>query len=111
MATQVQVLTAPDVIEGTIAACFSETTTIGLRFHTVRGAALRRVAETVDLGGRSLRVKLVQRPDGSVTAKTEATDVAGESDHASRVKLRRQAEESAMRADPDWFTPRQGGGE
>ncbi len=111
MATQVQVLTAPAAIEATIAACFSETTTIGLRFHMVQGAALRRVAETVDIDGRSLRVKLVQRPGGSVTAKTEASDVAGEGDHASRVKLRWRAEERSMRADPDRFTNDPGGGE
>ena len=111
MATQVQVLAAPATLEGTIAACFSETTTIGLRFQTVQGAALPRVAETVDIDGRSLRVKLVQRPDGSVTAKTEASDVAGDADHASRVELRRQAEEMALRSGPDRFTTRPGDSE
>ena len=104
MATQVQVLSAPASLEETIAACFIETTTIGLRFHTVQGAALRRVAEHVEVDGRSLRVKLVQRPDGSVTAKTEASDVAGGDDHASRSRLRRHAEDLAMRSDPDRFT-------
>ena len=104
MATQVQVLSAPATLEDTIAACFAETTTIGLRFQMVQGAALRRVAEHVDVDGLSLRVKLVQRPDGSVTAKTEASDVAGGSDHASRLRLRRQAEDLAMRSDPDRFT-------
>ncbi len=108
MATQVQVLTSPATLEGTVAACFIETTTIGLRFHTVQGAALRRVAEEVDVDGRSLRVKLVQRPDGSVTAKTEASDVAGDGDHASRVKLRRQAEDLAMRPDARRFPTRSG---
>ncbi len=108
MATQVQVLTSPATLEGTVAACFIETTTIGLRFHTVRGAALRRVAEEVDVDGRSFRVKLVQRPDGNVTAKTEASDVAGDGDHASRVKLRRQAEDLAMRPDARRFPTRSG---
>ena len=108
MATQVQVLAAPATLEGTIAACFVETTTIGLRFDVVQGAALRRVAEEVDIDGRSLRVKLVQRPDGSVTAKTEASDVAGDTDHAARVRLRRQAEDLAMQADPHRFKTRPG---
>ena len=104
MATQVQVLSSPATLDDAIAACFAETTTIGLRFHTVQGAALRRVAEQVDIEGRPLRVKLVQRPDGSVTAKTEASDVAGGNDHASRSRLRRQAEDLALRSDPDRFT-------
>ncbi len=108
MATQVQVLAAPATLESVIASCFIETTTIGLRFHTVQGAALRRVAEAVDVDGRSLRVKLVQRPDGSVTAKTEASDVSGGADHAARVRLRRQAEDQAIRSDPHRFTAHSG---
>ncbi len=101
VATQVQVLAAPEAMDRAIAACFTETTTIGLRFHTVRGAVLRRTAETVAVDGRDLRVKLVRRPDGSVTAKTEASDVAADLGHAARLALRRDAEASGVRAGAD----------
>ncbi len=91
LATQVQVLASPAALEAAIAACFTETTTIGLRFHTVQGAALQRISEGVEVDGRALRVKLVRRPDGSVTGKTEAADVAGEAGHAARARLRHEA--------------------
>ena len=54
MATHVQVLAAPDALDRAIAACFEETTTIGLRYHVVNGAALARTFDEVDIGGRVL---------------------------------------------------------
>ena len=51
LAVQVQVLVAPDRLDAAIARCFAETTTIGLRFHTVRGAALPRSFATVSVEG------------------------------------------------------------
>lgn len=96
VATQVQVLVAPDRLDAAIALCFAETSTIGLRFHTVQGAALPRGFDTVAVGERSLRTKHVTRPDGSRTAKTEASDVAAEPGHAARLKLRRDAEDVAL---------------
>lgn len=96
MATHVQVLVAPDHLDAAVAACFSETTTIGLRHHLVQGAVLPRASTSVEAGGRPLRVKMVERPDGIRTAKTEAGDVAGEPGHASRFKLRRDAEAAAL---------------
>ena len=104
LATQVQVLVAPDRLAQAIAACFQETTTIGLRYHMVQGATLAREFDTVEAKGRLLRVKTVRRPGGD-TAKTEAEDVAAERGHATRVRLRRGAEAGALdrlpaRADP-----------
>ena len=96
MATQVQVLAAPEALESAIAACFTETTTIGLRYHTVRGAVLPRAAAEASLGDRRLRVKTVQRPGGCSTAKAEAADVAAEPGHAARVALRRKAEAAVL---------------
>lgn len=96
VATQVQVLVAPPALDRAIAACFTETTTIGLRFHRVQGAALRRVSGSVEVEGRSIGVKLVARPGGVVTAKAEASDVAARAGHAARVRLRRDAEATAV---------------
>ncbi len=92
VATQVQVLVAPDRLDDAIRLCFAETTTIGLRFHVVRGAALPRGFDTVEVDGRALRTKHVTRPDGSRTAKAEASDVSTAPGHAARLRLRREAE-------------------
>ncbi len=97
VATQVQVLAAPDALERAVEACFAETTTIGLRIHGVRGAVLPRRAERVEVDGRPLGVKLVRRPGGAVTAKTEASDVSAEPGHAARLALRRAAEDLGIR--------------
>ena len=96
VATQVQVLVAPERLDDAIRLCFAETTTIGLRFGTVQGAALARGFDTVSVDGRELRTKHVTRPDGSRTAKAEASDVAGAPGHAARLRLRREAEALAL---------------
>lgn len=96
VATQVQVLVAPDRLDDAIRSCFAETSTIGLRFHTVQGAALPRGFDTVAVEGRDLRTKHVTRPDGSRTAKAEASDVAAAPGHAARLRLRREAEAQAL---------------
>ena len=96
LASQVRVLVAPESMDAAIEACFAETTTIGLRFHTVQGAVLSRSFDEVELGGQRLRVKLVERPGGDHTAKTEAADTAAEPGHAARVNLRRAAEAEAL---------------
>jgi uncharacterized protein (TIGR00299 family) protein len=92
LATQVQVLAAPEQTEAVVAACFAQTTTIGLRTQIVAARALpRRMAEaTVD--GTRVRVKLAERPDG-ITAKAEADDLAQGATHAQRTALRRRAED------------------
>jgi uncharacterized protein (TIGR00299 family) protein len=95
LATSVRVLTAPNALEGTVAACFRETTTIGLRYHLVQGMALARELRTVEIDGRPLRVKLARRPDG-VTAKTDIDDTASTTGHAQRIALRRKAERDAL---------------
>ncbi len=98
MAVHVQVLAAPNALPDVTAACFRETTTIGLRTHLVEGQALRRrMAHTV-VDGASVDVKLVERPDGR-TGKAEADHLLGVPGHASRTRLRRQAEAMAMARD------------
>lgn len=93
-AVHVQVLARPDALEDVIAACFSETTTIGLRTHVVQGRVLARRFADVPVDGRDVRVKLVERP-GGVTGKVEADHVLGLASHAARTRLRRDAERRA----------------
>ena len=98
MVTHIQVLAAPGELEAAIAACFRETTTIGLRHHLVGGAALKRQFAEVEIEGRPIRVKLVERPGIGRTAKAEADDVADAGGHAERARLRRAAEAVALRS-------------
>lgn len=93
---QVRVLTEPARLDEAIEACFVETATIGLRHHIVRRAVLARGVEEVEVGGRRLRVKTVERPGGRITGKTEAVDVAGQPGHAARSALRRAGEAEAL---------------
>jgi uncharacterized protein (TIGR00299 family) protein len=111
MAVHVQVLTRPDTLDATAAACFRETTTIGLRTQIVQGRALARRFADVTVAEHDLRVKLVERPGdvagrGSVadetvtgpsyvTAKAEADHVLHLETHAARTRLRRAAEQRA----------------
>ena len=91
MATHVQILLTPAAVEPAVEACFRETTTLGLRVQSADGRVLRRSMASVEHGGRTLRVKRAERPDG-VTAKLEADDAAHGHGHAGRQRLRHRAE-------------------
>jgi uncharacterized protein (TIGR00299 family) protein len=105
MAAHVQVLVTPRELENVIAACFEETTTIGLRHQLTEGAVLRRHVETVETDRGKLQVKIVERPGGVRTGKAEAADVAHHRSHVARTRLRREA--AALALDP---SDRNGGG-
>lgn len=94
----VQVLVSPLELENVIVACFEETTTIGLRYQLTEGAVLRRRLETVEMEGEKLQVKIVDRPGGVRSGKTEAADVASLRGHVARARLRREA--VALALDP-----------
>ena len=97
MTTHVRALARVDGVTEAIAACFRETTTIGLRHHVVEGAALPRNLSTVEVDGHSVRVKTVDRPGGR-TAKAEADDALAHATHATRAAVRREAERLALLA-------------
>ncbi len=103
LAVHVQVLAAPEMLEDVVKACFSETTTIGLRTHLVEGRALPRRLAEVEVEGHALTVKLVQRPgtgDGAVvTGKAEADHLRPVASHAARVQIRQEAERLAQSRD------------
>ncbi|KTS20435.1 hypothetical protein NS228_27870 [Methylobacterium indicum] len=100
MMTHVRALARADAIEEAIEACFRETTTIGLRHHTVSGAALTRRLDTVEVAGQAVRVKSVARPGGR-TAKAESDDALATEGHAARQALRREAERLALQRPED----------
>jgi uncharacterized protein (TIGR00299 family) protein len=96
MMTHIQILASPAALEPAIAACFEETTTIGLRYRLVEGAALERRIDRVEIDGRPIRVKSVARPGGR-TAKADADDVADAAGgQRGRVRLRRAAERRSL---------------
>lgn len=105
LATHVQVLAAPNALDATVAACFRETTTIGLRTHVVEGRALTRRFAAVEIDGQETTVKLVERPgeDGAVavTGKAEADHLRPVASHAARMRLRQEAERLAVSRDRD----------
>ena len=97
MMAHIRLLARSDALDAVADACFSETATIGLRHAIVAGRALPRRAATVAVAGRSVRVKLAERPGGR-TAKAEADDAIGHEGHAARTALRREAERLALDA-------------
>ena len=105
LAVHIQVLAAPEVLDAAVAACFRETTTIGLRTHLVEGRALARRFAAVEIDGQEATVKLVDRPgEGGatvVTSKAEADHLRPVPSHAARMRLRQQAERLAVSRDQD----------
>ncbi|HEX4985216.1 MAG TPA: LarC family nickel insertion protein [Burkholderiales bacterium] len=99
MTMHIQLLAETADLENVFDACFSETTTIGLRYQLVQRRKLARASATVEAGGRQMRVKVAQRP-GSSTAKVEADDLLNViGGRAEREKLQREAEQAVLRKD------------
>jgi uncharacterized protein (DUF111 family) len=96
MVAAVQVLAQPTRMEEAVAACFRQTTTLGLRMRVEARAILAR--EEVEAGG--LRVKIAERPGGR-TAKAESDEVADDpGGHRARSAARRAAEAEALKVKP-----------
>jgi uncharacterized protein (TIGR00299 family) protein len=98
VAVQVQILLEVSAIETVSAACFAETTTLGLRISRVMRRTLARRDVTLD-GEPALRVKLARRPSGEITAKAEMDDVAHRRGHALREQARTAAQQRAINED------------
>jgi len=92
MMTHLRVLADPRAREDALAAIFEETTTIGVRHSLVERSVLPRQTQALDVNGRAIRRKLVERPSGR-TAKAEADDLVGVAGQAARAELRRRVEQ------------------
>jgi uncharacterized protein (TIGR00299 family) protein len=68
-------LCAPHAVEAVSDAFFANTSTIGLRRHTVERDVLERSESTVDVDGRSIRVKTARRRGAVVNRSLEWDDV------------------------------------
>ena len=98
MAQGVRLLLRPEALDKVVDRCLRETTTIGLRWHAVERLALPRRQVSVEIEGRRLDVKVVDRPGGA-TAKVESRSLAGVTDASERARLRRLGEEAALKAE------------
>ena len=99
MTMHIQLLTEVADMEGVFDSCFSETTTIGLRFQIMQRRKLTRASTTVEAAGRQMRVKVTERP-GRKTAKVEADDLLNViGGRAERERLQREAEQVVLRKD------------
>ncbi|MFK0166596.1 LarC family nickel insertion protein [Rhizobium sp. NPDC090279] len=93
MMTHLRILADPAARDDIVTAIFDETTTIGVRHSLADRSVLPRETRHTELDGRSLRLKLVDRPAGR-TAKLEADDLTDIAGSAARTRLRRRAEAS-----------------
>jgi uncharacterized protein (TIGR00299 family) protein len=99
MSMHIQLLADVADMEAVFDACFSETTTIGLRFQIMQRRKLARASTTVEAAGRQMRVKIAERP-GRKTAKVEADDLLNViGGRAERERLQREAEQVVLRKD------------
>jgi len=97
MAAQVQVLAQPQSLAAIVAACFAETTTLGVRHQLLARSVLARRETTIaGANARGVRVKLARRPDGALSAKAECEDVRSGGEHNGRESLRRGSEAAAL---------------
>lgn len=87
-----RLLVRPDALDAVRTACFSETSTIGLRWHVEERAVLARSAATAGVGAAAVRLKRVARPGGATTAKAESDDLAAIAGLRRRRSLKARAE-------------------
>ena len=96
MTMRIQVLAEVADMDAVFDTCFNATTTIGLRYQVLQRRKLARSATTVEAGGRTLRVKLSERPN-RVTAKVEADDLLNViGGRTGRTALKTEAERAAL---------------
>ncbi|MCP4695268.1 MAG: LarC family nickel insertion protein [Gammaproteobacteria bacterium] len=94
---QVRVLAARQALDLAAAACFTETSTIGLRWQKVQRMVLDRNMAHYVSGEQTIRVKYAQRLGGTVTGKAEIDDInQAEGGAAGRARLRYQAENAVL---------------
>lgn len=97
--TRIEILATAQTADALEELALLETTTIGVRRTAASRRALPRVLVEVEVAGGKVRVKLVTRPDGRVTAKPEHDDVTRVAEQTQRpvASIFREAELAAER--------------
>ncbi len=102
VAMRIQVLGQVSQIDTILDHCLTETTTLGVRWHTARRTVLKRNEGSQILSGKEVRIKRASRPGGVVTRKVEIADLAGASGgHAGREQLRNEVHSRDVDEDGD----------
>jgi len=70
-----RLLARPEATEAIARACFTETSTLGLRWREERRRTLHRTEVAAAVDGGTVQVKVAQRPGGKRTAKAADDDV------------------------------------
>jgi uncharacterized protein (TIGR00299 family) protein len=91
-----RVLADPAQTDAIAALCLGETSTLGLRLREERRRVLPRTEARALVDGRSIGVKIAERPDGTRTAKAAHDDVASVAPLDARRRLRAAGEKQAV---------------
>lgn len=91
-----RVLVGRSAVDAVARACFTETSTLGLRLRDEQRHVLRRAEAAVEVAGGPMNVKIAERPDGPRTAKAAHDDVAKARGLAERRQLRNTGERRAL---------------
>jgi uncharacterized protein (TIGR00299 family) protein len=96
LTAHIQILAEAEQVDSVFEACFRETATLGLRWQVLDRRTLPRSQATVEVGGRSIRVKVAERP-GAPTAKAENDDLlSARGGRTERDGLRQAAEQASL---------------
>jgi uncharacterized protein (TIGR00299 family) protein len=74
-ATLLQIIAEPDLLGKLSEIIFRETSTIGLRYYPVKRVILKRNASTVKTRFGTVKVKIIEQPDGITRATPEYEDL------------------------------------
>ncbi|MEP7181358.1 MAG: LarC family nickel insertion protein [Betaproteobacteria bacterium] len=91
-----RVLAQPPAADAVAQACFTETSTLGLRIREERRRRLPRSEATASAGGATLPVKIATRPGGGRTAKAAHDAVASAPSLDERRRVRATGERHAL---------------
>ncbi|MBW6495136.1 MAG: LarC family nickel insertion protein [Burkholderiaceae bacterium] len=92
-----RVLARPRQAEAIASACFTETSTIGLRWREERRLVLPRAEVAATGAGQGFGVKVVTRPGGERSAKSAHDEVAATPGLAARRRRRAEVEARALK--------------
>jgi hypothetical protein len=99
--TDFRVMVRTQAADAVAQACFSETSTLGLRVREEQRQLLARTEVATVVDGAPLQVKVATRPGGERTAKAAHDDAASGRGLAARRRARAVAERIALREDDE----------
>jgi len=95
--TEFRILARPEGADAVAQACFTETSTLGLRWREERRRVLHRTEVAATLADADVSVKVALRPGGKRTGKAAHDDVAATRGLAARRERRYEAVKSALK--------------